>query len=162
MLLIFPVENVLVAFLPPSKLKKHCIFIQPAHILGKFSKDMGRLYENAVFLELRRRQKSDQDIFYWKNQQHEEVDFVIKQDLSVYQLIQVCYDVDDYDTKKREIKALYKASNELRCRNLIIITEGKEGTETYHGKKIHYVPLWEWLLSGAGQSALSMPVNRQS
>lgn len=133
-----------------------------SQLSGKFSKDMGRLYENAVFLELRRRQKSDQDIFYWKNQQHEEVDFVIKQGLSVYQLIQVCYDVDDYDTKKREIKALYKASNELRCRNLIIITEGKEGTETYHGKKIHYVPLWEWLLSGAGQSALSMPVNRQS
>ena len=80
-------------------------------------------YENLVFLELKRRGK---EIYYWKSSQEKEVDFIIKEGLSVKQLIQVCYDISDYDTKKREIKALLKASDELKCNNLLVITENKE------------------------------------
>ena len=39
--------------------------------------DWGRLYENAVFLELKRRLK-DQEICYWRNKAGEEVDFLVK------------------------------------------------------------------------------------
>src|SRR3989344_8988096 len=70
----------------------------------KFSRSIGRLYENLVFLDLKRMQAKNQslEVFYWKNLQQEEVDFVIKQGLRVKQLIQVCYDISDLDTKKRE------------------------------------------------------------
>ncbi|MBS3114961.1 ATP-binding protein [Candidatus Woesearchaeota archaeon] len=115
---------------------------------SKFSKNLGRLYENLIFLELKRKLSSDpkQDAYYWRNQQKEEVDFVIKQGLKVKQLIQSCYEISDYDTKKREIRALVKASKELKCNNLLIITEDKEGEEKIEGKKIKYTPLWRWLL----------------
>ena len=89
---------------------------------------MCRLYENLVFNELKRR-NPNQTIYYWMSQQKEAVDFVIKQNLKVKQLIQVCYDIEDYDTKKRELRALLKASKELKCRNLLVITEDKKGEE---------------------------------
>lgn len=117
-------------------------------ISSKFSKNLGRLHENLIFLELKRRLAGEpkQEIYYWRNQQKEEVDFVIKDGLKVKQLIQACYDITDYDTKKREIKALVKASKELRCNNLVVITEDKEGQEKAGNKKIKYAPLWKWLL----------------
>ncbi|MBW2968877.1 ATP-binding protein [Candidatus Woesearchaeota archaeon] len=113
---------------------------------SKFSKNLGRLYENTVFIELKRRQLTQQEIYYWKNSQHEEVDFVIKESMKIKQLIQVCYDIDDYTTKKREIKALLKASKELKCSNLLVITEDKTGKEKIKGKIINYISLWKFLL----------------
>ena len=110
----------------------------------KFSSDIGRLYENLAALELKRKNK---EIYYWKNPLHEEVDFVIKEGFKVRQLIQVCYDINDYETKKREIKALIKASKELKCKNLLVITEEKEGEEIVGKNKVNYIPLWKWLLS---------------
>ena len=110
----------------------------------KFSSDIGRLYENLAALELKRKNK---EIYYWKNPLHEEVDFVIKEGFKVRQLIQVCYDINDYETKKREIRALIKASKELKCKNLLVITEEKEGEEIVGKNKVNYIPLWKWLLS---------------
>ena len=113
----------------------------------KFSEDFGRLFENAVFIELKRKQLSNlQEIFYWKSQKNEEVDFVIKEGLKIKQLIQVCYDTSDYDTKKREVRALVKASNELKCKDLLIINDSYDGVERVKNKKIVYIPLWRWLL----------------
>jgi hypothetical protein len=55
--------------------------------------------------------------------------------------------MEDYNTKEREIKSLIKASEELKCNNLLIITWDEEGEEKIKGKKIIYKPLWKWLLS---------------
>ncbi len=113
----------------------------------KFSKEYGRLYENTVALELKRRNR---DICYWENPQHQEVDFVVKKGIKANQLIQVCYDINDPETKKRETIALLKASKELRCKNLFIITEDleKEINIEWFGikRKIKIMPLWKWLL----------------
>jgi uncharacterized protein len=53
------------------------------------------------------------------------------------------------ETKNREIRALIKAGKELRCKNLLIITEDKEGEEKieWFGDKavIQFIPLWKWL-----------------
>ncbi len=116
----------------------------------KFSKDHGRLFENLVFLELKRK-FSKIDIFYWQDKQQKEVDFVIKQGLKIKYLIQVCYDLSFLETKKREINSLLKASQELKCNNLIIITNTCEAEEKISGrygknKKIKFIPLWKWIL----------------
>lgn len=117
----------------------------------RFSKDYGRLYENAVFLKLKRGQAENPltDIFYWKSSLGE-VDFVIKQGLKIRQLIQVCYRAEDYDTKEREVRALVKASRELKCRNLLVITEDYEAEEEVKERgakrKVKFIPLWKWLL----------------
>jgi predicted AAA+ superfamily ATPase len=60
--------------------------------------------------------------------------------------MQVCYDVEDFQVKLREIRALIKAGSELRCNSMKIITWDYEGTETVEKKKIEFIPLWSWLL----------------
>lgn len=122
------------------------IFI--SKISSKFTKDKVRLYENIAAINLIK--KFGEDVYYWRNMRHEEIDFVIKEGFKVKQLIQVCYDISDLETKKREIRALLRASKELKCKNLLIVTEDYESEEhaDWFGikRKIKFIPLWNWLL----------------
>jgi len=106
-----------------------------------FSADIGRAYENIAAVDLFRR---GYEVYYWKNEKGREVDFVIKKGRHVEQLIQVSYDLKE--NKERETAALIDASNKLRCNNLLILTSSYEGEEKVLNKKIHYTPLWKWLL----------------
>jgi len=127
-----------------SQRKVYSFDIGLANALGfRFLENYARLFENLVLLELLRK---DLEVFYWMDNYQHEVDFVVKEGLKIKQLIQVCYDISDYDTKKREIKALLKASLELKCSNLLVITEDKEDEEKIKGRKIKYIPLWKFLL----------------
>ena len=101
----------------------------------------GHLLENLVFNFIRRQYDK---IFYYKGKT--EVDFVCIQHGNKPVLIQVCENLNSAETKEREIKALLKASKELKCKNLIVITEDKESEEKIKNKKINYIPLWKWLL----------------
>lgn len=96
----------------------------------KFSKDDGKLAENLVFIELKRRGK---EVYYWKNKG--EVDFVLK-DESIT-AINVTY---TDEIKDREISSL----NEFKeATHKIILTRDIYKVEG----KIEYIPLWLWLLS---------------
>ncbi len=116
----------------------------------RFSEDRGRAMENCVAVQLQRRclEGKKRGLYYWKSRSGYEVDFVLKDGLDIRQLIQACYDVSDPDVKKREFNALVKASEELNCDDLLVVTYDHEGMETFGGKKIRMVPLWKWLLSG--------------
>ena len=116
--------------------------------LISFERDYGKRMENVVFLELLRKTNEHPlwKIYYWKDHQQREVDFVVKEGLKVKQLIQVCYDPSDLETKDRELKALIKASKQLNCKNLLVITWDYEAEEEFKGKKIKFMPLWKWLL----------------
>lgn len=122
------------------------------NISFRFSKDYGRLYENAVALQLKRAQTKNPllEIYYWKEKE-KEVDFVVKEGTKIKQLIQVCYDIEDIKTGEREIRALVKASQDLKCKDLLVITENKEGERMIEWfgikRKIRFMPLWKWLLS---------------
>ena len=129
---------------------KKIYFIDNAFINSistKFLNNFGRLYENIVAVELKRRGK---ECYYWKNAEKEEVDFVIKNNTKINQLMQVCYDISDLETKKREIRALLKASKELKCKNLLVINQDYSGEENLEWfgikKKVKFIPLWKWLL----------------
>lgn len=105
--------------------------------------------ENAVAVELLRRRScegANTGIYYYKDYFGKEADFVIKEGMKVRQLIQACYDIGNAATKEREIKGLLKASDDLRCNDLVVITWDYECTEKVDGKKIVYVPLWKWIL----------------
>jgi predicted AAA+ superfamily ATPase len=105
----------------------------------------GRLMENAVFMELIRRNFStDNSLFYFDSQK--EVDFVLKEEGKIARLIQVCYDIDDFKTKERELSALAKAGDELKCNDMVVITYDYENAEDYKGREIKFVPLWKWLI----------------
>jgi len=114
----------------------------------RHSQNMGRLYENLTAIELLRRQKlGNTAIYYWKDRRGNEVDFLIKDELTVKQLIQVCYDIDDYDTRKRELNALVKASKEVHCNNLLVLTQEYEQKEKIKDKTVTFIPLYKWLFS---------------
>jgi len=114
----------------------------------RFSENIGRLMENIVFLELHRRQaeQPDMELYYWKDAQHREVDFVVKRGQKVEALIQVCRDLHDPKVRSREIRSLHKAMTELGKEEALIITEEYEAVENVKGRTITYMPLWKWLL----------------
>ena len=113
--------------------------------ISESSANTGRKLENTVFLELLRK-KPLGEIFYWKNIQGQEVDFVLKENNNITELIQVCESLADLQTKKRETDALLKASKELKCNSLTIISQSLKKQESVEGKTIQYKPLLDFLL----------------
>ncbi|MEM5805015.1 MAG: ATP-binding protein [Candidatus Aenigmatarchaeota archaeon] len=69
-------------------------------------RDVEKRLENTVFLELLRKTNIIplQEIFYFKDYQQNEVDFVIKEGLKIKQLIQLTYASSKDEIEKREIK----------------------------------------------------------
>jgi len=115
------------------------------------SEDIGRRMENLVFLELLRKTNENPmlEIYYFKSAQQREVDFALKEGVEVKQLIQVTYASSRDEVEGREIKALLKASELLKCRNLLVITWNYEDELEINGRKIRFSPLWRWLLESA-------------
>ncbi|MEW6222730.1 MAG: ATP-binding protein [Candidatus Hadarchaeota archaeon] len=130
--------------------KVYCVDIGILDVMAsRFSEDTGKLMENLVFLELLRKKsfiEKPREIFYWKDHQQREVDFVVKDGMNVKQLIQVAYASGRDEIEKREMDALVKASDELRCNGLLVVTWDYGGELKLKNKKITCMPLWKWLL----------------
>ena len=135
-------------FLAPKKV--YCVDTGVINMIGfRFSENIGRLMENTIAIELQRRKFLNTllETYYWKDYQQREVDFVVKQGTKVEQLIQVTYATDKEEIEDREIEALIKASSELNCTNLLVISWDYEAEEKIRGKMIKFTPLWKWLLT---------------
>lgn len=110
----------------------------------RFSRDAGRLYENTVFLALKR---TFDDIYYWRHPGGE-VDFLVKEGEAITRAIQVCFDISS--AEKREVDSLIAAMDEFGLDEGTLITDDSRTVREKEGKTIHYVPLWEWLLQNLG------------
>ncbi|MEF3245493.1 MAG: ATP-binding protein [Caldisericaceae bacterium] len=111
------------------------------------SPNKGKLMENMVFTELvKKGLKPNIDLFYYKTRNSREVDFVIKKDLKVTELIQVSWNTYDVYTEQRELKSLLEASEELDADLLTILTWDEEKQVEKNGKVIRFVPIWRWFL----------------
>jgi predicted AAA+ superfamily ATPase len=137
------------SFIAPKKV--YCIDNGLIGVVGFLTgENTGRLIENLVAVELLRRRNywfDDWEIYYWKDYQQNEVDFVLKEGLKIKQLIQVTFASSKDEIEKREIKALIKASELLKCKNLLVITWDYEDEIKAENKKIVFKPLWKWLLN---------------
>lgn len=121
--------------------KVYCIDLGLANALAfRTSDDKGWYLENLVYVELLRRKK---EVFYHRNTS--ECDFVIQEGLSIVELIQVCADMTDPDTRKREIKGLQKAMDRFELPSGTILTDDEFDDDETDGKKIHIRPVWYWL-----------------
>lgn len=109
----------------------------------RFSKDRGKFLENLVFSELKRRGK---EIYYYKTENNLEVDFLIRENNKIKELIQVTQNLDNLETKEREIKSLAAAMKELKMKNGIILTEDEENIIKTENKTITVLSIWKWLL----------------
>ena len=137
-------------FIAPKKV--YCSDTGIVDLIGfKFSENRGKILENATAIELQRRKERniDLEVYYWKDSRQNEVDFVIKERTKVTQLIQSTYIKDKKELKERRIKSLIKASNELRCNNLLVVTWDYEDEAIADGKEVKFIPIWKWLLMGA-------------
>jgi predicted AAA+ superfamily ATPase len=129
--------------------KVYCVDTGILNTVTRFSEDRGRLMENLIYIELLRRgalSEEPHQVFYWKDHQQREVDFVIVRGWEVEALIQATYACGRDEVEERELKALLKASEELRCRNLMLLTWDYYDELDIDGVKINCLPLWKWLL----------------
>ena len=114
----------------------------------ELSSNNGRQLENMVFIELLRRGYDlKKSLFYYRTSNDKEVDFVTRDGRKVTSLIQVSYDISKTKTRERELDALVKASEELKCDNLLLITWDREEIVTYHEKRIRLLSASEWFNS---------------
>lgn len=96
-----------------------------AKIIGfRFSEDRGRMLENIIFLELKRRGKT---IFYHKG--NKECDFVIQNGTNIQAAMQVTQGLSDSNTHEREVSGLIEALEQYSLSTGIILTELDESDE---------------------------------
>ena len=105
------------------------------------SENLGRLLENEVFVELLRQgYQVETSLFYYRSRNDREVDFVTRQGTHINQLIQVCYEMTSPKTEKREVSSLIECAGELKCNNLLIITNNEEREIHTDGYNIKVIP----------------------
>ena len=106
------------------------------------SENLGHLLENQVFIELiRRGYDTDKTMFYYRSRNDKEVDFVLRKGPHIERLVQVCYDMSSPKTEKREVDSLVECAGELKCDNLVIVTNNDERTLEKGGYKIDVIPI---------------------
>jgi len=108
-------------------------------IAFRTSQDKGRLLENQVFIELKRRYEN---VWFYKTKNNQETDFLINP--ANPELIQVCYDMSQPQTRKREIQSLFASMNELNLEQGLILTNNEEGFVDEPTGKITIQPVWKW------------------
>ena len=127
---------------------KKVYFIDPglSQTVGfRSSQDRGRLLENIVYLELKRKER---EIYYHKIKK--ECDFIIKEGLNIVEAIQVAASLGDAKTRKRELSGLLEAMDTHDLKEGLILTEDEEETIEEKGRKIIILPVWKWLIGLAG------------
>ncbi|HAJ95083.1 MAG TPA: hypothetical protein DCP02_02505 [Actinobacteria bacterium] len=107
----------------------------------KFSKNSGRVFENIIFLTLR---KNGLEIFYWKDKKGREVDFMIRQGGEIINLINACWELNS-DNEKRETDTLLSAMKRYDLDEAMIITSGYSKSIEIENKKIIVKNIFELL-----------------
>jgi len=106
--------------------------------------EWGHLLENFVFLELRR--KYDR-IEYYRTSKGHEVDFLVAPLHGEPLLIQVAAELNDPSTRKRELRAITEAMEELKIKQSLIITMSREERLETPAGQIDICPAWFWAVS---------------
>lgn len=109
----------------------------------KFSDDIGRLLENLVYVELKRRGGS---IYYSKDKF--ECDFVVSEKNKIISAVQVTSLLSE-ENEHREVGGLAEAMEKFKLKQGIILTLEQKETRKIAQGKIEIVPVWEWLLRSA-------------
>lgn len=106
----------------------------------RFSDDIGKSLENAVFLELKR---NEFDIYYYRTSKSE-CDFLVFDKNNILDVIQVTFDMSDENTKSREIKGLIEACRNFDLKSGTIITFDSEDELIKNDIKIKIIPFYKW------------------
>lgn len=106
-----------------------------------FSGNIGPKLENAVYIELRRR---EQEIFYYQDKW--ECDFVVRENTDIVKAYQVSVSLADSETSQREMKGLVSAMDAFGLIEGVIITmDESEELKLHDGRIIHIIPFYKWV-----------------
>lgn len=111
------------------------------------TENLGWRLENAIYIELlHRASKRFADVFYYRDRTFE-VDFMVAKDGVVEELYQVCYDMTNEKTRKREVNSLLQGATKFHCSNLTILTFDEQETITEGDYTIQVKSASQWLLN---------------
>ena len=142
--LLFPVSKFDYSVRKQVQNPKKVYFIDPALALKlgfSFSENRGRLLENLVYIELRRRTAET-----WYYNQGNECDFIIRSGNKVTEVIQVCWSVSDPEVRKRELSGLSDAMDKFGLEHGTVITREEKENFFHNGHTVKIIPITEWLL----------------
>ncbi len=108
----------------------------------RLTRDLGRVLENMVFIELIRRENS---VMYIRGQQ--ESDFLAVSPDGRRQVIQVCLDMSDEGTRSRELNALAMGMEKEGLNRGLIVTAAQQGNERIARGDVSIIPFWKWSIS---------------
>jgi predicted AAA+ superfamily ATPase len=112
-----------------------------AHRLGfNFSENRGRILENIVYLELRRRGK---EVYFHSGKK--ECDFLVKEGLRVVEAIQVAWQVDSTNAQ-REFQGLEEAMSMYNLKKGRLLMLNIDDSIIPNLMGIEVSPVWQWLL----------------
>lgn len=107
------------------------------------SEEKGKALENVVYMHLARHLNENEQIYYFN--EGAECDFVIANDEGVKELIQVCWELDEFNTP-RECGGLCAASAATGCKKASIITCNQAQSIHYGDLQINVVAAWDFML----------------
>ena len=136
--LVFGIKNYLAKISERETSKKY-YFIDNGILSLFLQKPETILLENIVACKLK--QLYDNQLYYIRTQV--EVDFYIPMTKT---LIQVSYNIDNFETENREIESLLKVNETIAAENLIIITLDNDKVVTRNLVEVKVIPVWKWLL----------------
>ncbi len=116
--------------------------------------NLGHALETAVLLELERR---GCDVTYVRTPEGYEVDFPARDATGETELIQVCADLSDPDTAKRQCRALAAAGKLFPRARRRLLTLTQDGLPTDPPAGVEMQSASEWLLQAGGRGVVGAP-----
>lgn len=106
----------------------------------RFSGDWGRMLENLVFIELKRRGLS---VYFWR--EDGECDFLVEKKGRIMEAIQCSCTIGEKN-REREISGLLAAMDRWKIDSGMMITyTHEEELDLPGGRKVRLIPAWKWL-----------------
>lgn len=108
--------------------------------------NLGWRLETIVFLELRRRIRTEEEDIYYFDNGNTEADFIVCNGNKATGVYQVSYNIENPKTRRREVNGAITAAKTTKCNDVYILTDHQSETIVQNGIKIKAMPVWEWIV----------------
>ena len=108
--------------------------------------NLGWRLETIVYLELRRRIRTEEEDIYYFDNGNTEADFIVCNGNKATGVYQVSYNIENPKTRRREVNGAITAAKTTKCNDVYILTDHQSETIVQNGIKIKAMPIWEWIV----------------
>lgn len=108
--------------------------------------NLGWRLETIVYLELRRRIRTEEEDIYYFDNGNTEADFIVCNGNKATGIYQVSYNIENPKTRRREVNGAITAAKTTKCNDVYILTDHQSETIVQNGIKIKAMPVWEWIV----------------